>query len=198
MRVWALVIIGAAIPLVLGVALGSITTESGEGTWGYPMVPSAFLLMGIGLALSHLLVGVGYREVARIGVPRGTGFGWLAFAGSVVLAACEVWSGLSAEVPLGSPSLTALDAGYVISGAMVVIGSLGAGIVLLPSRRSLSLSLIVVGVVLACAMLLKYLVADSAGILALTIWSLLYIWVALGIRSLSRAASLPRASVPAT
>ena len=56
MRTRDLVIVGAVMPLVLGGSLGMIETSDGKGTWAYPMEPTAFLLLSIGLAISHLLV----------------------------------------------------------------------------------------------------------------------------------------------
>ena len=62
MRAGVLVIIGAILPLVLGATLGSITTVEGKGTWAFPMQPTAFLLLSLGLAVSHLLVLIGFLD----------------------------------------------------------------------------------------------------------------------------------------
>jgi len=192
-RTGALVIIGAVLPLVLGASLGSLTTTEGEGTWAYPMRPTAFLLLSLGLAVSHLLVMLGYREVARRTSGTASRFAALGGLGSALLAACEVWSGFVAETDQDAGVLDALDTGYAVSSIVVIIGTLGAGFVLYSEKSRFAMPLLVNGGFLLVAVPVRILGSDGVGIAALTAWSLLYVWlgIRLGVRrEADRAAEL--------
>ncbi len=181
MRTWVLVVIGAALPLVLGASLGMITTTEGKGTWAYSMDPTAFLFLSIGLAVSHFLIVLGYLAVAvRIEQPASQ-LARLAAAGSALLVACELWSGLEARTDLDSGRLTALDTSYVVTSVLIVLGTAGAAIAL--KKGPFAVPLMVNAVCLAVAIPVKYLASDGAGIAVLTVWSLLYIPVALRLRT---------------
>lgn len=180
---WA-VVVGGALPLLLGATLGSTTTTAGAGTWAAPMPASAFLALSLGLAVSHLLVLPAYTALAREGAGWTGRAALLGAAGSAVLAACEVWSGLLARTALGSPVLVALDAGYLVSALAVVVGTLVAAVGLWRSvpRSPLAWPVLVNGLLLLVATVVKYLVSDGLGIAALTAWSLSYVWWGLRLR----------------
>ncbi len=180
MRTGKLVIMGAVLPLLLGASLGSFTTTEGEGTWAYPMLPTAFLLLSLGLAAGHLLVLLGYLEIARRSRGAGSRFATVGGLGTALVAACEVWSGLVAKTQLDASVITALDVGYAVSSMAIVVGTLGAGIALRASRSRLASPLLVNGLFLLVAIPVRFLASDGLGIAALTIWSLLYVWV--GVR----------------
>lgn len=175
-----LVIVGAVLPLLLGASLGSLTTSEGEGTWSYPMQPTAFLLLSLGLAISHLLVLLAYVEVARRSTGAASRFATLGGVGTALVAACEVWSGLVAETQLDAAAITALDTSYAVSSLTVLVGTLGAGMALRALRSRLAMPLLVNGLVLLVAVPIRFFGSDGLGIAALTIWSLLYVWV--GVR----------------
>lgn len=192
MRTWILVAVGAVLPLVVGGGLGSITTDDGKGTWAYPVQPTAFLLMSVGLALAHALVVVGYLEVSRRSEGRARTLAMLGAAGTAFLTLCELWSGLVARVDLDSSVLTALDASYAIGSLVIVVGTVGCGVLLRRTGSPLAMPLLVNGLVLAVAALVKFFASDGLGIAALTIWSLLYLWLALRIRTTYGASSTSR------
>jgi hypothetical protein len=172
------VVVGGALPLLLGATLGSVTTTAGAGTWAAPMPAGAFLALSLGLAVSHLLVVPAYTSLAQEGSAPVRRAAVLGAAGSVLLAACEVWSGLLARTPLGSPVLVVLDGGYLVAALAVVVGTLVLAAALWRSapRPRLSWPVLVNGVLLLVATLLKHLVSDGLGIAALTAWSLSYAW----------------------
>lgn len=180
MRTGVLVVIGAILPLVLGATLGSITTAEGKGTWAYPMQPTAFLLLSLGLAVSHLLVLIGYLEVARRTTGAGSKFATVGGLGTAIVAACEVWSALVAKTDRAASVIGALNTSYAVSSIVILIGTLGAGIALHATKSRFALPLLVSGGFFLVAVPVRFLASDGFGIAALTIWSLLYIW--LGIR----------------
>ncbi len=193
MRAGVLVIIGAVLPLVLGATLRSITTVDGKGTWAYPMQPIAFLLLSLGLAVSHLLVLIGYLEVARRTNGAGSKFAALGGVGTAIVAACEVWSALVAKTELDASVIDALNTSYAVSSIVILVGTLGAGIALHATKSQFALPLLVNGGFLLVAVPVRFLASDGFGIAALTIWSLLYIWlgIRLGVRrKVDRAAEL--------
>lgn len=193
MRAGVLVIIGAVLPLVLGATLGSITTVDGKGTWAYPMQPTAFLLLSLGLAVSHLLVLIGYFEVARRTTGAGSKFAAVGGLGTAIVAACEVWSALVAKTDLDASVIGALNTSFAVSSIVILVGTLGAGIALHATKSRFALPLLVSGGFFLVAVPVRFLASDGFGIAALTIWSLLYIWlgIRLGVRrKVDRAAEL--------
>lgn len=193
MRAGVLVIIGAVLPLVLGATLGSITTAEGKGTWAYPMQPTAFLLLSLGLAVSHLLVLIGYLEVARRTTGAGSKFAAVGGLGTAIVAACEVWSALVAKTDLDASMIGALNTSYAVSSIVIFVGTLGAGVALHATKSWFALPLLVSGGFFLMTVPVRFLASDGFGIAALTIWSLLYIWlgIRLGVRrKVDRAAEL--------
>ena len=186
MRGWILVIIGAVLPLVGGASLGSITASEGSHTWSYPVQPTAFLWMSVALAIAHLLVLIGYLEVARRTTGLGSALAKVGAAGTAAVAVCELWSGLVARTDLDAPVLTALNAGYAISGVIIAVGTIGSGLVLRTAGSRFALPLLVNGLFFVVALLVRFLASDGLGIAALTIWSLLYCWLALTLRTPSQ------------
>jgi hypothetical protein len=161
-RAWTSVVVGAVLPLVLGVSLGSMSTDSGQGTWAHPMPPTAFLLLSLGLAVSHLLVLVGYVEVARRSAGSATVFAGVGGLGTALVAACEVWSGLLAETDLDAAVVTALEAGYGVCTVLIVVGTVGAGLVLRPTGSPFALPLLVNGLAMVVASVVRFTAPDVA------------------------------------
>lgn len=190
MRTSVMVAVGAVLPLVLGASLGGTTTTEGAGTWAAPMPAGAFLVLSLGLAVSHLLVLPGYLAVARATHGLGRTSAWVAAAGTALLTGCEVWSGLEARTALDAAVLDLLDTGYAVGALLVVVGGVGAGVVLRRQGSPLGWPLLVNGAALAVATMLRLAVSDGLGIVALTGWSLLYLWVALALRRVERGSRL--------
>lgn len=181
MRTWVLVIVGAVLPLALGGSLGMITTSEGKGTWAYSMDPTAFLFLSIGLAIGHFLILLGYLAIAERTGQRAGQFARVAAAGSALLGLCELWSGLEARTDLDSGRLAVLDTGYVVSSVLVILGTAGAAVAL--RNGPFAVPLLVNAMCLAVAIPVKYFASEGAGIAVLTLWSLLYIPVALRLRT---------------
>jgi hypothetical protein len=188
MRIWILVVIGAVLPLIGGVTLGSITTDSGEGTWAHPVEPTAFLALSVLLAVSHLLVMLGYLAVASDSRGAGAALARLGAAGLAVLAACEVWSGLLASTALDATVVDILNLGYALASVAVIVGTVGAGFALRGTGSPYAVPLLVIGIFLAIVVPVRFL-SDVAGIVGLTVWSLLYIWLALRLRTRLRSSA---------
>ena len=185
MRTWVLVIIGAVMPLVLGGTLGMIESSDSKGTWSEPMDPAAFGLLSVGLAISHLLIMFGYLAIAKRADGRASTFARVGALGSLLVAGCELWSGGSAKTDLDSDMLTTLEASFFIASVVIIVGTIGAGWALRGSP--LSVPLLVNGAVLVVASSLQTFVSDGWGVAALTIWSLLYIPIALKLRATDHA-----------
>lgn len=184
---WWAVVVAGVLPLLLGATLGS-TTTAGAGTWAAPMPPGAFLVLSLGLAVGHLLVLPAYSALAATCAGGAVRAARVGAVGSVVLAACEVWSGLLARTPLDAPVLVALDTGYAVGTAAVLVGTLVPAAQLLrrAPRPLLAWPVLVNGLLLLVAAPLKLAVSDGAGIVALTVWSLSYAWWGLRMRSSAR------------
>ncbi len=188
MRTGTLVIVGAVLPLMLGASLGSLTTDKGSGTWAHPMPATAFILLSLGLALSHLLVLLGYVEVRRRAAAAALPAA-VAAVGTAVLVGCEVWSGLEARTDLDAAVLTVLDTCYAAASVLVLLGTLGAGLVLRRAGSALAAPLLLNGALLLLALPIRFLASDGWGIAALTIWSLSYVWFGLRLSRVFAASS---------
>ena len=192
MRTATGVIVGAVLPLLLGATLGNLTTDSGKHTWAYPMTPTAFLLLSVGLAVSHLLVMFGYLEVGRRSTGVARPLALVAAVGSAVLVVSELWSGLLARTALDAGVITALTASYAVASSVVLVGTLGAGVVLGRARSTLAAPLLLNGLLLLAAEPVRFLASDGWGVAALTVWSVSYTW--LGLRLRPRTATVLSAS----
>ena len=190
MRTWILVVIGAVLPLVGGATLGSITTDAGEGTWAHPVEPTAFLALSVLLAVSHLLVMLGYLAVAAGTAGSAAALARLGAAGLAALAVCEVWSGLLASTDLDATVVDVLEVGYGISSVAIVVGTVGAGAALHRTGSPYALPLLAAGIVLAVVIPVRFLAPDVVGVVGLTIWSLLYVWLGLRLRTGARSRAL--------
>lgn len=177
-------VVGAVLPLVAGASLGSVTTSDHPHTWSAPTQPTAFLLMSIGLALSHWLVMLGYLAVARRTSGAASTLATLGAIGTALVGGCEVWSGLEARTDLDAPVLDALNAGYAICSVLIAVGTIGCGVLLRRDGSRYAAPLLVNGIFFVFAAALRFFASDGLGIAALTVWSLLYVWlgVRLGLR----------------
>ena len=185
MRTWILVIIGAVLPLVLGGTLGMIESADSKGTWSDPMDPTAFGFLSAGLAVSHLLILLGYLAIAKRTDGVVSTFARIAALGTLLVAACELWSGGEAKTNIDADRLTTLEASYFVASVVIVVGTIGAGWAL--RSTSLSVPLLINGAALTVAAIVQTLISDGWGVAALTIWSLLYIPIALRLRDSDRA-----------
>ncbi len=106
--------------------------------------------------------------------------------------ACEVWSGLEARTDLDATVLNVLDTCYAAASVLVLLGTLGAGLLLRRVGSALTAPLLLNGALLLLAIPVRYLASDGWGIAALTLWSLSYVWLGLRLRpSTPSSTSLP-------
>ena len=184
-----LTIIGALLPLALGATLGVMTTDTGEGTLAYPMPPGAFFALSVGLAVSHLFVVAAYLEVGRQSTGIARTFSRVGAVGTALVGGVELWAGALASASQGSGAVTALAVGYFITSLTIAIGTVGSGLALRLSLPRLAWPLIINGFFLALVVIpLRFLGSDQAGIAALTIWSVSYVW--LGVNLLRSASAM--------
>lgn len=173
-----LTIIGALLPLALGATLGIMTTDAGDGTVAYPMPAGAFLALSVGLAVSHLLVAAGYLEVGRRSTGLARTFSQVGAIGTALVGGVELWAGALASASRDSGAVTALTAGYFVTSLIIAIGTVGSGLALRSSLPRLAWPLIVNGLLLGLVVIpVRFLSSDQAGIAALTVWSVSYVWL---------------------
>lgn len=184
-----LTIIGALLPLALGATLGVMTTDTGEGTLAYPMPPGAFFALSVGLAISHLFVVTAYLEVGRQSTGTARTFSRVGAIGTALVGGVEVWAGALAAAAQDSGSVTALTVGYFITSLTIAVGTVGSGLALRSNRPRLAWPLIINGLLLALIVIpVRFLGNDQAGIAALTVWSVSYVW--LGVNLLRSASAM--------
>ena len=178
-----LTIIGGALPLALGATLGSLDGNHHSHSWAYPVPVWAFVTMSVGLALSHWLVTSGYLSTMRSGTgPAVARFAWIALVGTVAVGGCELWSAALARSDKNGTAADALNVGYGISSVLIVAGSCGSGWLLLRTWRRVALPLLVGSALLLVAVVLLAVGSDNAQLVALTVWSLSYVWLGAGLR----------------
>lgn len=161
-----------------------------ETLWGYPYDHGTHVAVSLVLVLAHLLKAHGFVGLSRLEGGGGlTRWSMLAAAlGFVVVAICEGVSATFFGVPVTSPEAISLNDGYGGGSMLLAVPSMVGGAViirkkLLPGfgRWSVLLSgacmLFVVTPVL-------FMGRGPAVYLALTAWSLLYVWIG---RALGRA-----------
>lgn len=157
--------------------------------WGYPFDAGVLAAVSGALVLAHLLKAVGFVGLSGLdgagAITRGSML--VAALGFVVLAACEAISATLAGVPVDAPAAIDLNNGYGAGSMMEALPSILGGIFiarrkLLPgfARWSVLLSGVFMVFVVTPALLMG---RGAAAYLALTVWSLFYVWIG---RSLGR------------
>ena len=178
-----LTIVGGALPLALGATLGSLDGNRHSHSWAYPVPVWAFVTMSAGLALSHWLVASGYLSMMRGGSgPAVVRFAAVALVGTLAVGACELWSAALAKSDENGSAVDALNTGYGVSSVLIAAGSIGAGWLLVRTWRRVALPLLVGSVLLLVAVVLLAVGSDTGQLVALTIWSLTYVWLGIGLR----------------
>ena len=80
--------------------------------------------------------------------------------------------------------MNALNVGYGVCSLLIAAGSIGGGWLLLRAWRRVGLPLLAGGVFfLVVAIPLTAAGTDNERVLALTVWSLFYVWLGLGLRT---------------
>lgn len=151
--------------------------------WGYPFHPGTHVIVSIVLVIAHLLKAYGFVGLSRLNeatqITR-----WLlivAALGFVVVAVCEVISATMFGVPMDSVEAIKLNNGYGAGSMLLAIPSMIGGISIIRKRLldgfgrwSVFLSGAFMVFVVTPAI---FMGRAWPAYLALTGWSLFYIWI---------------------
>jgi hypothetical protein len=155
--------------------------------WGYPFDSGTHVAVSIVLVLAHLLKAHGFVGLSRLdGAGRVLRWSMLAAAlGFVVLAICEGVSASLAGVPLTSSEAVNLNNGYGAGSMLEAVASVVGGTVIL--RRRLLEGFARWSVLLSGAFMI-FVVTPALftgrgplAYLALTGWSLFFVWIGLAL-----------------
>jgi len=180
-------LLGGLLPIAAGFATTAFPHSHVKGTWSYPLTVQVFVGLAAVLALAHLLVAVGYDSIGdRSAGGAARSFAQLAALGTLLAAACEVASGVLAKAPRRSEPVDQLNTAYAVATALVLIGTLGAGVALRRAWKRVSIPLVVNGLFIAAALAPAFAVSvmkgdDGPRIAALTGWSMLYVWLGIAM-----------------
>ena len=176
---------------VLSAAIGLFTLvypPSGDSTaWGYPFHPGTHVVVSILLVIAHLLKAYGFVGLSRLnGATRVIRWSLLfAVIGFIVLAVCEGISATLVGVPMDSPAAVNLNNGYGAGSMLLAIPSMIGGIAIIRgrllngfSRWSVFLSGAFMVFVVTPAL---FVGRAWPAYLALTGWSLFYIWIGVAL-----------------
>ena len=185
-------VLGGLIPVVAGLGTSFLPTShaasEAAGTWAYPMTVQVFAALAAALTIAHLLVAAGYDAIGdRSNGGSARSFVQLAALGSLLAGACEVASGILAKAQDDGQLIARLNAGYAVSTALILLGTLGAGLALRRAWRRVGVALLINGTFILVAVVPAFAWSmlhedDGPRIATLTVWSLLYVWVGLASR----------------
>ena len=176
---------------VLSVPIGLFTLAyppSGDSnSWGYPFPLGTHVVVSILLVISHLLKAYGFVGLSRLnGTTRVIRWSlWVAVFGFVVVAVCEGISAKLYGVPMDSPAAVNLNNGYGAGSMLLAIPSMIGGIAII-RRRLLNgfgrWSVFLSGAFMVLVVTPALFVGRAwPAYLALTGWSLFYIWIGVAL-----------------
>ncbi len=174
--------------------------------WSYPFDANTQWIVGLVLAVTHLLTLAGFLGVlvARpFGPSRAATIGlWVAVVGYVGLTACEVFSGAIGSQRNDSTDANALGGAYGLTSLLIAIGSIVAGVVIVRrlGLRSIGWSMVLWSGILILVLVTPASISDNlvASMVALTLWSLTLVPLGLAVtRAQDQAQVAPRSSVSA-
>jgi len=158
-----------------------------SNTWGYPFHPVTHVVVSIVLVITHLLKAYGFVGLSRLnGATRVTRWSlFVAVLGFVVVAVCEGISATLVGVPMDSPAAVNLNNGYGVGSMLLAIPSMIGGIAII-RRRLLDgfgrWSVFLSGAFMVFVVTpVLFMGRDWPAYLALTGWSLFYIWIGLAL-----------------
>ncbi|MEJ2595585.1 MAG: hypothetical protein P8100_10790 [bacterium] len=161
--------------------------------WGYPYHPGTHVVVSILLVIVHLLKGYGFIGLSRLdGATRVVRWSvMVAILGFVVLAACEGISATMYGVPFDSPAAVKLNNGYGVGSMLMAIPSMIAGVVIIHKRLLVSSgrwSVFLSGAFMVFVVTpVLFMGRDWPAYLALTLWSLFYIWIGMALGRTARS-----------
>jgi len=172
---------------VLSIAVGLLTLAYppavDSAAWGYPFDAGALVAVSIVLVIAHLLKAHGFVGLSRLeGAGPVTRWSMLVAAlGFVILAICEGISAFLAGVPIDSPQAVDLNNGYGVGSMLEAVASVVGGTVIVRGkllngfdRWSVLLSGAFMIFVVTPAL---FTGRGPLAYLALTAWSLFFIWI---------------------
>lgn len=195
-RGWFWTIVGGLLPVAAGFAAGTFPPGKNDHAWAYPIAPNVFLGMSVALALAHVLIAVGYDDIAdRTSGGAARSALQVGGIGLLIAGGTEIWSGTLARVDRGSQAIVNLNTGYAVAGVLVLAGTLGAGIALARSWTRVAVPLLVNGVILLAGVAPAFAWSvlgkgDAPRIAALTVWNLSYVWLGLALKKPRRPAAV--------
>lgn len=188
-------VLGSGVGLATLAFLGSSVPE---GVWNYPVPGAVHVAFAALLVVVHLLSAHGFLGLSRVeGATRGVRVAALVGAGSqLLLSACEAASGTLAGVAMTSGAATAVGSGFGVASVVYAVATLIGGVAL-AQRRLLpgaNWSVAASGAIL----LLLVTPANIAGatvlrIVALTLWSLVFVWMGRGLANATGSPALAHA-----
>ena len=160
--------------------------------WGYPYHPGAHIAVSIVLVIVHLLKAYGFVGLSRLnGANRITRWSLMvAVLGFVVVAVCEGISAIFVGVPIDSPAAINLNNGYGAGSMLLAIPSMIGGIGIIRGRlldKSGLWSVFLSGASMVFIVTPALFMGRAwPAYLALTGWSLLYIWIGVALGRTAR------------
>ncbi|XOV92924.1 MAG: hypothetical protein ACFHWX_22335 [Bacteroidota bacterium] len=160
----------------------------GENTvWGYPFHHITHIIVSIWLVFAHLLKAYGYVGLVRLeGATLLTRWSFsIAIIGFVIVAICEGVSATLFGTPMDSSAAINLNNGYGAGSMLFAIPSMIGGIVII--RKHLLVGFGRWSVFLSGAFMVfivtpaLFLGRDWPAYLALTGWSVFYIWIGVAL-----------------
>lgn len=187
-RGWLWAVIGGLLPVAAVYGSATFPPARNERLWSHPLTPPVFLGASIVLAVAHVLIVFAFDDVAdRSGGGPARSLAQVAGLGTVLLAIAELASGALGSAERGGEALSQLAAGFVLAAALVVIGTFGAGAMLLRSWTRVAIPLLVSAVILLCAVApsVAWSVAGHGVHLrsaALTAWGVSFVWLGVALK----------------
>lgn len=154
-----------------------------SSVWGYPFNPGVHVFISVVLVFAHLLKAYGFVGLSRLeGARKVTSWSLvIAALGFVVVAVCEAISATLFGIPMDSTEAVNLNNGYGAGSMLLAIPSMIGGIGIIRRRLlegfgrwSVFLSGAFMVFVVTPAL---FMGRDWPAYLALTVWSLFYIWI---------------------
>ena len=172
---------------IVSVPVGLLTLvypPAGENTlWGFPFHHTTHIIVSIWLVFAHLLKAYGFLGLVRLegGTQLSSWSFNIAILGFVIVAICEGISATLFGAPMDSSAAVNLNNGYGAGSMLLAIPSMVGGVVIIRKhllhgfgRWSVFLSGAFMVFVVTPAL---FLGRDWPAYLALTAWSLFYIWI---------------------
>jgi len=191
-------VLTGALSAVVGIFTVAYPPVGDATVWGYPFPPSVHVVVALALVVLHLLKAHGFVGLSQLdGATPVVRWSMLVAAlGFVVLAICEGVSASLAGVPLSAPAAVRLNDGYGAGSMLEAIPSVVGGAVI--ARRRLLQGTGRWSVVMSGAFMIVVVTPalftgrGALAYLALTAWSMFYLWIGRALGRTSGEASLSR------